>query len=135
MNAPLRRIARTCALLGALAAPCACSDGADVSVGRNDPVAGSNDPNRPNEFTYGPSDWDVPTTGCDTQSCQIGPECRVLIGDCDPHWGIAVGGCSHLPDACTDDVAPVCGCNGRSYGNPCQAAHAGVGIFRMTPCE
>jgi Kazal-type serine protease inhibitor domain len=121
--------------LATLATLVACSGSADVSVGHNDRMSTAPDPNRMSDVSYGPRNWDVPTTTCDEQRCQIGPDCRLVIGDCESHWGIAVGACSHLPDACGDDVAPVCGCNGRTYANPCLAARAGVGLLRMTPCE
>jgi hypothetical protein len=44
------------------------------------------------------------------------------------------GVCAAIPDACTKESDPVCGCDGMPYGNPCEAAAAGVSVMNEGAC-
>ena len=38
------------------------------------------------------------------------------------------------PDICPQVMAPVCGVNGKTYGNSCMAEVAGVAVASVGPC-
>jgi hypothetical protein len=45
------------------------------------------------------------------------------------------GACSKKPQMCTKIYAPVCGCDGKTYGNACSAASAGVSVAAKGECK
>ncbi len=44
------------------------------------------------------------------------------------------GTCQIRPDFCTDQINPVCGCDGRIYQNSCEAAGAGQSLRPIQEC-
>lgn len=45
------------------------------------------------------------------------------------------GVCEPRPQVCTEQYAPVCGCDGTTYGNACFAHAAGTAVQSEGPCE
>jgi hypothetical protein len=65
---------------------------------------------------------------CDTGLfCQHQP--GALCGAAD-----APGECVAIPEVCADIFDPVCGCDGRTYSNACEAAAQQAGILDLGPC-
>ncbi len=46
----------------------------------------------------------------------------------------ATGQCEKKPQVCTKELRPVCGCDGKTYGNPCVAAADGVSVASSGEC-
>jgi hypothetical protein len=44
------------------------------------------------------------------------------------------GVCQAVPNVCTDDYTPVCGCDRHTYSNACSAHSAGVSVMRTQAC-
>lgn len=59
---------------------------------------------------------------------------------CDYPEGIACGiadqfgTCRPRPEVCVQVYLPVCGCDGKTYGNACQAAAAGLDVAHAGEC-
>jgi hypothetical protein len=53
------------------------------------------------------------------------------------HCGAAdqTGTCQPVPDKCNKIYAPVCGCDGKTYGNECMAAMEGVAVGAEGECQ
>jgi hypothetical protein len=64
--------------------------------------------------------------------CSKGSYCayRAQCGATD-----AGGKCTKKPELCPHLVAPVCGCDGKSYNNSCEAARDGVSVAAQGACK
>lgn len=72
---------------------------------------------------------------CDEPAdCGGADVCDFPQGDACGHSG-SLGLCVPRPEACPEYAAPTCGCDGRTYANPCIAQVAGVDVARAGACE
>lgn len=70
------------------------------------------------------------TTACLTSDqCGTSSYCAKPVGACS-----AIGICRARPDVCIASFDPVCGCDGKTYGNLCEAARAGVSVASLGAC-
>jgi hypothetical protein len=76
-----------------------------------------------------------PPVSCGGESgvaCSEGELCVIPRGSCQP---LAGGFCLPEPEQCADVVDPVCGCDGETYTNGCEATKAGATIDTQGACE
>jgi hypothetical protein len=68
------------------------------------------------------------------KACGAGKYCMFNLGICaskDDSGGV----CRELPSSCDSNVEPVCGCDGTTYGNACEAASKGVNVAFTGECS
>lgn len=70
-------------------------------------------------------------------ACPDGSFCSTAAGQCPAALGglnRKGGVCKIMPEMCTQDVDPVCGCDGKDYSNECAANTMGMSIAAKGEC-
>ncbi|MFO0755656.1 MAG: Kazal-type serine protease inhibitor domain-containing protein [Byssovorax sp.] len=70
--------------------------------------------------------------GQSAAKCSTGQFCDYPVGACSE--SSPTGSCKEAPNSCPDLIAPVCGCDGKTYDNACKASQAQVSISANGEC-
>jgi hypothetical protein len=76
---------------------------------------------------------DEPCGGPNHITCNSALYCQLPAGQCSA--ADVPGVCAKAPDFCMRVSRPVCGCNGKTYPNECEARHAKMAIDTTGACK
>jgi hypothetical protein len=65
--------------------------------------------------------------------CPARQYCEKITGQCKAPD--AQGTCKVMPASCAKKLEPVCGCDGETYDNPCEARRAGISLDHYGRCN
>jgi len=114
------KLSRLCCLIGLSALGCSATPASNNNTAQPENGQPSGTDPATGGATSPPND---PVSCANNSECDASAYCKLPDGKCS-----ARGTCEVRPGACTRIYKPVCGCDGRTYGNACVAANAGASV-------
>lgn len=122
------------AMCGATDLPGTCEVAPEACPAVYDPVCGCDGRSYSNACMAAAHGISVQHAGeCEVPGCTTNEECG-RSGYCHRETCGGAGECRARPRGCERIGQIVCGCDGRTYGNPCEAASAGVSVAHEGEC-